>query len=310
MTTSESACPQGVSAESWKKLSPEAQGCVQGKLPKLIEEGYEPGQAYAIAVSMCERGTAKSRTGLGEVFGSLAIKALLTANAKAGACSHERSEATAAELVRKSSNVEKHVYWKRHRDDKEFFDRVEVVTQPRFKTSGLSGDEWRVSTFVKFFYKGILLCEERYHNAESAFKHMPWLLMTLCERHDDRLDSFTPEGKKRFMKDGLYSAIPDVCFQPGCAEKATTVYRLKKVYCDEGHAHEPDEWSEYRRAFCARHARRGDCALEDADVNYEVVSGGGPDDSAMRPGDERPSVFGGVIALAAKPDQTDPIRNS
>ena len=43
-----------------------------------------------------------------------------------------------------------------HHDD-EWYDEIRVTTVPRFKTSGLSGDEWRRSAKVTFLRKGIVL---------------------------------------------------------------------------------------------------------------------------------------------------------
>ena len=69
-----------------------------------------------------------------------------------------------------------------------------------------------------------------------------------------------------------------LCFQPGCADPAVTEYQLKRRFSRDGHDIGPGEigGSPMRRKFCARHARRGDCGLEDADSNYEVIGGPGP----------------------------------
>src|SRR5207237_1236850 len=56
------------------------------------------------------------------------------------------------------------------------------------------------------------------------------------------------------------------------------------------------EW----RAFCRKHLRRGDAGLDDADDNYEVVSGPGPDEAQGWEQDESPSIFGGTITVTPK----------
>gem|GEM_PF-6705725 len=39
------------------------------------------------------------------------------------------------------------------RPDAQAFDEIRIVTVPRYKTSGLSGDEWRISAMIQFFAK-------------------------------------------------------------------------------------------------------------------------------------------------------------
>ena len=51
------------------------------------------------------------------------------------------------------------------------------------------------------------------------------------------------------------------------------------------------------RAFCHRHLQRGDCGIEDADSNYEVLEGPGPEGSTMLATDEAPNQFGGIITM-------------
>lgn len=45
-------------------------------------------------------------------------------------------------------------------DDDEFYDEIRITTVPRFKTSELSGDEWRVSTHVVVLRKGRVVAEK------------------------------------------------------------------------------------------------------------------------------------------------------
>lgn len=55
------------------------------------------------------------------------------------------------------------------------------------------------------------------------------------------------------------------------------------------------EDSDNHRRFCMVHLRRGDCDFEDADSNYVVVDGPGPNEAEGWEGFESPSAFGGVI---------------
>lgn len=166
--------------------------------------------------------------------------------------------------------------WLHRHDDDEWYDEVSITTVPRYKTSGLSGDEWRVSALVQFKRKGIVVHEEGYTALQYAvaFLNADWI---------------------RSLEQGIGDDTPfkHLCMQPGCDQPATTVYRLKQVYCNEGHGGDPG-FPMYRQ-FCLRHSRRGDCGLEDSDTNYEVISGHGPKDYWEH--QESPAAFGGIVVL-------------
>lgn len=181
------------------------------------------------------------------------------------------------------------LWFARHRDD-EWFDEITLKVVPRYKTSGLSGDEWRISVVAQAKRKGVVV-------AENSWNKMRWAIQCLggwmAELSDRPLGAEWPN----------IAGAPEeaFCHQPGCPERAVSVYALRKRFCSEGHesgAFESNSKTREARAFCLRHLRRGDCGLEDADSNYEVVSGPGPDDSFAGPQDESPSAFGGVIYLS------------
>lgn len=144
--------------------------------------------------------------------------------------------------------------WFAQRPDAQGFDEVRIITKPRYKTSGLSGDEWRISAETQFLRKGVVVHTTGHRNVETA---AGFLYADMLTAQDD--------GKAWFGGGG------DTCDQEGCSEKAIIVYRLKKAYCREGHATDPHR--ETFRQFCEKHKTRGDCGLDDADVNYEKVSG-------------------------------------
>ncbi len=165
------------------------------------------------------------------------------------------------------------------RPDAQAFDEVRILTVPRYKTSGMSGDEWRISASIQFLHKGRIVHEASVRNVETACGF-------LMAEYYHALD----EGK------GYFAGEEDLCDQEGCREKATVTYRIKKEFSRDN----PHEWNrelnEVRiRMFCARHSRRGDCAFDDADENYEILSGKIGD---LEPKDVSPSVFGGVIKIA------------
>lgn len=140
------------------------------------------------------------------------------------------------------------------RPDAQPFDEIRIVTVPRYKTSGLSGDEWRISAKVQFFRKGELQHENGYSNIVHA-----------CGFLYSELQMAIDDGKAYFAGDSVH------CDQEGCDKPFTTTYLLKKHFCSEGGEHEVSEVSQFRH-FCDEHKVRGDCGLEDADRNYVMVN--------------------------------------
>jgi hypothetical protein len=138
------------------------------------------------------------------------------------------------------------------RPDAQAFDEIRIVTVPRYKQSGLSGDEWRIHAEAQFFRKGKLIFSEGCRNTETAAGMLFAFYMRACD-----------DGKGYFAGDGV------TCDQEGCADPASVRYRRKASYCREGHKTEPSEVSLYRH-FCETHKTRGDCALDDADANYTL----------------------------------------
>lgn len=162
--------------------------------------------------------------------------------------------------------------------DAQGFDEVRITTVPRYKTSGLSGSEWRISAKVEFLRKGKVIYEDSRHDVASAIKFLTW---SEAVAHD--------EGKMYFAGEG------NLCDQEGCAEQATVTYRIKNKYCQEDH--EPTEYKKEDapiRLFCSRHSKRGDCGLDDNDSNYEIVEGEITEPNEQ---DVKPATFGGVIDL-------------
>jgi len=138
------------------------------------------------------------------------------------------------------------------RPDAQAFDEVRITTVPRYKRSGLSGDEWRISAKIELLRKGRVIVEEYAGTVQAATAMLPGLFLKAID-----------DGRAWFAGEG------DFCDQEGCSEPATVTYRLRKSYCMEGHPSDP--LSPLFRRFCQRHAKRGDCGLEDADANYESV---------------------------------------
>ena len=173
--------------------------------------------------------------------------------------------------------------WHRRHPDFTSFDRIELEVVPRYKTSGLSGDEWRTGVRAKFFFKGEVVHESTFGDMHVAMMVLPhtWL----------EAQSPIPERIMQIEK--------TMCDQPGCSEDFVSKFRLKRLTSDSGEYLDPaDQHLSYFRQFCRKHLRRGDCGREDSDANYELISGPGPGESSNT--EESPAVFGGVIDLEKK----------
>jgi hypothetical protein len=175
------------------------------------------------------------------------------------------------------------------RVNRQRFDEVTIRTVPRYKTSSLSGNEWRFSAECEIKYKGRMIWE----GSHSSVPEM--------------LDE---ASRVVYSQDFQMADVPDtmdLCDQEGCSEPWVNVYELKKEYCSHC-GHGSDAKSELFptplvRKFCERHSQRGDCALEDSQSNYLVVTSstnqnpGETPVATTRAEDERKSLFGGTIYI-------------
>lgn len=225
---------------------------------------------------------------------------------------------------------------RRHHDDK-YWDEIIILAGPvvlrgsivpRYKTSGMSGDEWRISAHLVVKLGGVEVVERVFHDMNGLLTHAPGFIyaerrllavtdaaklvvkrkgIVLCEREfptfgDAAMGMFwhvitANEGTKGVEWHHLTNAEEcERCQQVGCSEPPKNVYRLKKIMESNSERCfvEPayDFVGQYVW-YCSRHTERGDCGFEDADENMELVGGSGV--PVVRPEDESPSVMGGVI---------------
>jgi hypothetical protein len=164
------------------------------------------------------------------------------------------------------------------RPDAQPFDEVRITTVPRYKTSGLSGDEWRISAKISFYRKSHVVHEKIVSTVEHACGFLMAEFYNACDAGH-----------------GYYAGEEELCDQEGCSERATVTYRVKKEFSRS----RPHEWNvEYDeiviRKFCQRHSKRGDCAFDDADANYELISG---QQKEPVQNDVSESIFGGVVSM-------------
>jgi hypothetical protein len=157
----------------------------------------------------------------------------------------------------------------RHEDD-EWFDAVTIRIAERWKESELSGDEWRFSYVMTFWRKGVPLARRSTSRFNWALGYLPSMIDSLAPvGNDDELrDTWAEKSASIFGHPDPY--FEEFCAQPGCKALATVEYRLKRSYCNRcGEGKVPNR--EQRRRFCDAHRRRGDCGLDDADVNYQLA---------------------------------------
>lgn len=140
------------------------------------------------------------------------------------------------------------------RPDAQAFDEIRIITEPRYKMSGLSGDEWRISARILLMRKGRVVAERSMGNVQWA---VMGLGMFYLESQDNGLGYFASEGA--------------FCDQEGCAQIATVKYRKLAHYDNAGNR--SDCRHDTYRQFCEIHRQRGDCGLDDADSNYVLVEG-------------------------------------
>gem|GEM_PF-4475523 len=126
--------------------------------------------------------------------------------------------------------------------------------------------------------------EERRHNTQIAAQHLAYI-------YDKAVD----DGH------AFFAGIKGKCDQEGCSNPPEIFYKLKNEGCSrcgnkkEAGFEKLDGTREIViRKFCKVHSTRGDCGLEDADSNYEIIEG-----DPVEPPEEckKASAFGGVIEL-------------
>jgi len=233
---------------------------------------------------------------------------------------------------------------RRHHDD-EYWDGVTITALgacldislvPRFKTSGMSGDEWRVHARFALSDRSGIFFGRDFQSVNGALKYSPYFVWTegrgLLKCPDAvltvlRKDHVLWSGKFPTFADAAIGMAwhlviageeskdwkhltdrqeRELCAQPGCAEAPVCLYRLKML--QEGKSYDtlmPPKYDFQANHiwFCKRHAHRGNCGLEDADENYEVIEGAPSEEADVQSRDVRESAFGGVIDLSGSENE-------
>ncbi len=203
---------------------------------------------------------------------------------------------------------------------------LRLVIRERYKTSELSGDEWRFGYMWQVLGSEWTDLDGSYGSQDAAIAAFyPAFRTSHPDWHDNICNStqFTWKGQPliEMSDDGkpmpLLHAIgcvswamragrsdhqwkkddSNVCAQPGCCEKPVSLFRkTEDWYQHIGKTHEHYDGKAYRQ-FCKAHLRRGDCGLDDADRNYELIEGLGPDGNEPDPSVVKPSLFGGIVQI-------------
>jgi len=165
-----------------------------------------------------------------------------------------------------------------YRGDFDYVEEVRIVTHPRFKMSGLSGNEWRTSVAVQLLHKGEVFYERRFSRMKYAMAFLPWLEATLAE-----------EPREYFRKPQFEDWDKGICQQPGCSEPATSRLMIGARSCDQcgtrnlpRYEGQPPRYVE----FCQRHVDRGDSDLTDNNENLTPIGGLGALMNERRKSDE------------------------
>lgn len=203
---------------------------------------------------------------------------------------------------------------------------LRLVIRERYKTSGLSGDEWRFSYIwqvhkggdwqdlhgpysrrgaIASFYPAFRTshpnwCDETCHSIQFSWKGQPLIEMSDDGKPQPMLHAIGSIDWAEIVGSERYNwKIDDsnVCAQPGCAEVPVSLFRKIEDYQERvGIPWQHYDGQAFRR-FCNKHLRRGDCGLDDADRNYKLIEGPGPDGNEPDPKTVSPSVYGGAIRL-------------
>lgn len=142
----------------------------------------------------------------------------------------------------------------------EAIDEVRLVVVPRFKESGLSGDEWRQCCAAELYHKGVLVGNMR--NSTMA-----GLALDLANRLAGNTSAGCIGGSED-AADVIIDLEKSRCDQPSCSKIATNEFFLKEEFSDVGEGPLPTREARVYRKFCNAHEVRGTGSREDSDSNY------------------------------------------
>ena len=208
---------------------------------------------------------------------------------------------------------ENRINQRRHHDD-DYLDEILIKTPaielhahmvPRLKTSGMSGDEWRVSAVMDVHVTADSRQSDVFSSMERLLAYAPYFLYTKYSYYLNSPNA-TLTGYRKGVRvfEGTFASFGDAalgmgwhytqacerdmynyhhltdaeeqarCCQVGCKELPTVVFGLKKLHIgNSGDMKEPGPHSGRHVWYCSKHSERGDCDLEDCDSNLELLAG-------------------------------------
>jgi|WetSurMetagenome_2_1015567.scaffolds.fasta_scaffold153184_2 hypothetical protein len=187
---------------------------------------------------------------------------------------------------------------------------LQISVRPRYKMSELSGDEWRISVAVEVRRNPQQKEAEfarSYHRIRNATEYAPYFVyQSIPELFPSPIALLSVERKSHVLMSEYRPTFGDAiiglgwhivtcnegrkgvewyhlsdeqerkhCQQVGCAKTPVVTYRLKKLQVATSERMMIDPEYDFVGQFtwyCAEHATRGDCGLEDSDLNLEAVS--------------------------------------
>jgi hypothetical protein len=209
---------------------------------------------------------------------------------------------------------------RRHRDD-DYIDRIDIISddvsllskiQLRYKTSYMSGDEWRISALVQVYkdnQKSNLVFEISYHSIKRLREYLPFHIYTRASQFLDSSPAVIEAYRKGHLlytetrksfgeaaiglnwimqtagegRDGVeFKHLSDQverehCQQVGCSLKPIYLFHLKELQVSPQERLMVKPEYDFVGQFvwyCGNHKHRGDCGIEDADKNLELIKQG------------------------------------
>lgn len=185
--------------------------------------------------------------------------------------------------------------------------KVEVETQPRLKTSSMSGDEWRYYVTVSVHRRDGTVDKNGGCNIQRAVGSLQILISTGHMLPKGTIDyKLRWKGRTDFpyfacgvvfaswhhflaeLAEHLHQTSEHGCdwqkhqvaFEQGhpycmnhaCSNEATKFVELKRRYTQFGTMLHESVYGRDYRWFCEQHSYRGDCSLSDSDANLEIVT--------------------------------------
>jgi len=188
--------------------------------------------------------------------------------------------------------------------------KVEIETQPRLKTSSLSGDKWRYYVAASAHLHDGTVRLTGGHDIQRAVGSLHTLIANISTAQAppkgtidyqfrwkgqtdlpgfdwgkppaswhhflaklaEHLHQRSEHGDDWHLHQAAFEEGHPYCMNHACSNKATKFVQLKRRYTQFGTMLHESAYGRDYRWFCDSHRYRGDCGLSDSDDNYEIVT--------------------------------------